>query len=125
MLTNYLLVALGIALNVSAQIALKLSSRGRGELSLAGIAADPFATVLQPWFVVGITLYGIAVINWVIVLSRVDLSIAYALTSMGYILTFIAGVWYFGEQITASRVAGLIVIILGVILITRPVPAHG
>jgi multidrug transporter EmrE-like cation transporter len=125
-LINLGLVLLGVVLNTGAQVALKLTSRGAGELSLASLTAEPMRFLLHPWFLLGLVLYAVSVINWLIVLSRVDLGIAYALMSTAYILTFLAGAWLFGEAVTWTRVFGLMVIILGVILITRPVPMpHG
>lgn len=123
-MVNYLLVALGVVLNVGAQVALKMTGRGGGEIGLSAIIQDPVRWLLNPWFLLGLVLYAVSVINWLIVLTRVDLSIAYALMSTGYILTFLAGVWLFGEPVTQMRIVGLTVIVVGVILITRPVPGH-
>jgi multidrug transporter EmrE-like cation transporter len=120
-MVNYLLVALGVLLNVGAQVALKMTGKDGGEIGLSAIIADPVRWLFNPWFILGVFLYGVSVINWLIVLTRVDLSIAYALMSTGYILTFMAGVWLFHEPVSTPRVLGLLVIIAGVILITRPV----
>lgn len=124
-MVNYLLVALGVVLNVGAQVALKMTGKGGGEIGLTAIIQDPVRWLLNPWFVLGVFLYGVSVINWLIVLTRVDLSIAYALMSTGYIATFLIGVWVFDEPQSTTRLVGLAVIILGVILITRPVVSHG
>lgn len=123
-MVNYLLVALGVLLNVGAQMALKKTGEGAGHISLDAIIADPVRWLLNPWFLFGLVLYAVSVINWLIVLTRVDLSLAYPLSSTGFILTFLAGVLVFGEQWSATRVAGLVVITVGVILITRPVVPH-
>lgn len=123
-MVNYLLVALGVVLNVGAQVALKKTGEGGGEIGLSAIVQDPVRWLLNPWFLLGLVLYAVSVINWLIVLTRVDLSIAYALMSTGYILTLLAGVWMFGEPVSQTRIAGVAVIIAGVILITRPVPGH-
>jgi multidrug transporter EmrE-like cation transporter len=124
MLINYLLVVLGVVLNVGAQMALKMAGKGAGELNLSAIINDPVRWLLHPWFVLSLVLYAVSVINWLIVLTRVPLSVAYPMSSLGFILTFVAGVWWFGEPWSAIRLVGLVVIIAGVILITRPVPVH-
>ena len=51
--------------------------------------------------------------------SRVDVTIAYPLLSLGYIINAI-GAWYFlGEMVSAQRILAIGVIIVGVILLTR------
>jgi multidrug transporter EmrE-like cation transporter len=117
--TDFALVGLGIVLNVGAQVALKFSSGGHA-LSLA----DPGAlvrTLLSPLALLAIVLYAASVANWVVVLSRMDLGLAYALMALSYILTFLLGMWCFHEPWSWTRLSGVLVIIAGVILLTRPV----
>ncbi len=137
---NYLLVLLGMLLNVGAQVALKWAAVGlspaaaatdgagghAAQISFASIAADPLRVLLNPWFVIGLVLYAVSVVNWLVVLSRMELSVAYPLMSAAYILTLLAGVLLFKEPLSATRVVGTLVIIVGVVLITRPVAvSHG
>lgn len=134
---SYLLVLLGILLNVGAQVALKWAAQGLSPaspdggapavpLSFATIAEDPLRVLLNPWFLLGLVLYAVSVVNWLVVLARMELSVAYPLMSAAYILTLLAGALLFKEPLSATRVVGTLVIIVGVILITRPVHlAHG
>ena len=122
---TYLLVFLGMLLNVAAQVALKFASAPPADGTAGGPLADPWRLATNPFFLFGLVLYAVSVVNWVVVLSRLDLSVAYPLMSVGYILTLIAGVWLFHEPITSARVVGIITIMVGVMLITRPVTAHG
>jgi drug/metabolite transporter (DMT)-like permease len=56
---------------------------------------------------------------WIVGLSRVDVTIAYPLLSLGYIINAI-GAWYFlGEPVSAQRVLAIFVIIVGVVLLTK------
>ncbi len=126
----YLLVLLGMLLNVGAQLALKWAalalaggpgSTERAGLSLATIAADPLRVLLNGWFMLGLVLYAVSVVNWLIVLDRMAFSVAYPLMSIGYIFTLALGVLLFREPLSPTRVLGVAVIIAGVVLITRPV----
>ena len=115
-----LLVLVGVVLNVGAQIALKFAVQHREAVSWA----DPASLVrlaFDPWVILGLGLYGASVVTWLVVLKRLDLGLAYPLMSVGYILTFLAGVWWFGEAVSTTRILGIAVIIVGVILLTRPV----
>lgn len=117
---TYLLVLLGMVLNVAAQVALKFATQGSTSLSLSDVIAEPVRFLFNPWFVSGLVLYAVSVLNWLIVLGRMELSIAYPLMSLGYILTLLIGAWLFHEPVTVVKVVGILVIILGVVLITRP-----
>jgi multidrug transporter EmrE-like cation transporter len=132
-MTTYLLVLLGMLLNVAAQVALKWAAAGLsatatsgedGKLTLSAIAADPLRVALNGWFITGLALYAISVVNWLVVLDRMALSVAYPLMSLGYILTLVLGVMLFREPLSLMRVLGVVVIIIGVILISRPVVPH-
>jgi multidrug transporter EmrE-like cation transporter len=126
----YLLVLLGMLLNVGAQLALKWaalalaspdSASARPALSFAAIAADPLRVALNGWFIVGLVLYAVSVVNWLVVLDRLPFSVAYPLMSIGYIFTLALGMMLFKEPLSLTRMLGVAVIIAGVILITRPV----
>jgi multidrug transporter EmrE-like cation transporter len=52
-------------------------------------------------------------------LSRVQVSIAYPLLSIGYVVNLVAAWWFFNESINPAKVAGISVIIMGVIIISR------
>lgn len=117
-----LLVLVGVVLNVGAQIALKLAVRAQTGVSWSD-PAGLLRLAFDPWVILGLGLYAASVINWLVVLKRLDLGIAYPLMSVGYILTFLAGVWWFGEPVNTTRILGIAVIIAGVILLTRPVPS--
>lgn len=119
-MVTYGLVLLGAILNVGAQIALKKALPVGESLSFSDPAR--LLSILLSWpIILGLSMYAISVVNWVVVLSRINLGVAYPLMSLGYIATYIVGVKYFGEPVSWVRIAGILVIIAGVVLITRPV----
>ncbi len=113
------LVALGMVLNVGAQVALKYAVQG------AVVAYDDPWSLLKllftPLVLLGLALYAASVVNWLVVLKRLDLGLAYPLMSVGYILTFVIGIWCFREPWSAIRFVGILVIISGVVLLSWPV----
>jgi drug/metabolite transporter (DMT)-like permease len=74
---------------------------------------------MNPYVVIGLFVYVFGVVFWLFALSRVDLSFAYPFASLSYIVMLLASWLLFGENITLMRVAGTIVIGLGVLLISR------
>ncbi len=62
--------------------------------------------------------YVVSLVVWMVVLSKVEVSYAYPFVSIGYVLSAVAGYLWLQEQITPMRIAGMIVICAGVILIS-------
>jgi multidrug transporter EmrE-like cation transporter len=68
---------------------------------------------------VGLGCYGISVIVWLGALSRVPVSIAYPMLSIGYVVNAFAAAILFGEVLSAGKLAGIGLICAGVIMLAR------
>ncbi|EGF30866.1 putative small multidrug resistance transmembrane protein [Oxalobacteraceae bacterium IMCC9480] len=111
----------GICLNAIAQLLLKAGTNAVGAIHLT--AENWFSTGIklatQLPILGGLTCYVVSVLVWIIGLSRVDVTIAYPMLSLGYIINAV-GAWYFlGEMVSMQRILGIGVIIVGVILLAR------
>jgi multidrug transporter EmrE-like cation transporter len=73
----------------------------------------------QGYFVLGATCYGASLFVWILGLSRVPVSMAYPLLSVGYVVNAIAAHYLFGEAVTLQRWLGIAFIAIGVWLVTR------
>ncbi|OEU61645.1 MAG: 4-amino-4-deoxy-L-arabinose transferase [Desulfobacterales bacterium S5133MH16] len=121
-MTRYLpLIVLGVMLNAAAQLALKQGMRNIGyfDFRLESCSRVVIAVVASPYILAGLGCYIFSVAVWLLVLSRVEVSFAYPLLSIGYIVTAVAGRLFFNESMDITRWAGIMVICLGVWLITR------
>ena len=121
-MTRYLpLILLGVLLNATAQLCLKQGMRqvGHFAFSLNNLAPIGFKVALNPFVFAGLVCYVVSVVVWLLALSRVEVSYAYPLLSVGYIVTAFAGQLFFGEALGPMRWAGILVICLGVYLVTR------
>ena len=111
----------GVFLNALAQLLLKAGTNAVGAIHLT--AENWFSIGLklatQLPIIGGLTCYVISVVVWIIALSRVDVTIAYPMLSIGYLINAI-GAWYFlGEIMSIPRIVGIGIIIVGVVLLTR------
>jgi multidrug transporter EmrE-like cation transporter len=115
------LVLTGVMLNAAAQLLLKAGSRAIADVpfSLANGWTLAERIALNPPILAGLGLYVVSVVFWILALSRVDVSIAYPMLSVGYIVTAMAGWLLFAESLSATRVAGIFIIIAGVWLVAR------
>jgi len=115
----YLLVSIACA--VVGQVLLKQGMREIGPvtLSLAGLPGLILRLATTPWVVVGMGLYLGGSLFWLTALSRIDLSLAYPFAGLNYVLILLASYLLFGEALNPMRVAGALLIALGVSLIAR------
>jgi len=117
----FLLLLTGVLLNAAAQLLLKA---GTNRLGIITLTADNWPTTFaqmasEGYFIAGIAFYAVSVLVWILGLSRVPVSIAYPLLSLGYVVNAIAAYYLFGEAVNAQRWLGIGFIIAGVYLVAR------
>jgi multidrug transporter EmrE-like cation transporter len=111
----------GIFLNAVAQLLLKAGTNAVGAIHLTpdNWLATGIKLATQLPIIGGLTCYVVSVVVWIIGLSRVDVTIAYPMLSIGYIVNAI-GAWYFlGEPVSAQKLLAIGIIIVGVALLAR------
>lgn len=115
------LLLFGVALNAGAQLLLKAGTNavGRFEFTAANILPIGIKLAFEPHILGGLGCYVISVVVWILGLSRVEVSVAYPLLSVGYIINAVAAWYLFGESLTAQKLAGIGFIIVGVFLVSR------
>jgi len=118
---SFSLLMTGVMLNAGAQLLLKAGTNSVGvfEFSRENIVPIGWKLATEPHIVGGLACYVISVVVWVMALSRVEVSVAYPLLSVGYVVNAIAAWYLFGEAVTPMRLTGIGVIIIGVCLVTR------
>ena len=117
-----LLVLVPVLIGVIGQLLLKkgMSAVGQFDFTDAGRIIPQFYTAFtNPWVFAGFVFYFVSSLFWMIVLSRVELSVAYPLLSLGYVFVLLASFFLFNETVSPVRWLGVLVIMLGVTLISR------
>jgi multidrug transporter EmrE-like cation transporter len=113
-----LLVALCVTMGVIAQLAMKKGMNIIGAVGLKNIfSKELFSIVFQKYVFVGITLYVLASLVWLVILSQAELSFVYPLIATGYIITALLSWFLFKENLTIFRLFGILLIFGGVYLI--------
>src|ERR1700730_8513513 len=109
-LFSFSFILVGVLLNAEAQLLLK-----------AGTNAEPLGLrlAIEPHILAGLACYVVSVVGWVVALSKVPVSIAYPMLSIGYVINAIAAYYLLGENITPMRLAGIGIIIVGVFVVAR------
>lgn len=74
--------------------------------------------VFSPFIMGGLVLYGLTTILWLFILSRVQISIAYPMQSVAYLISVFGAYFIFGESLTWMKVLGCLVILVGVAMVS-------
>lgn len=111
----------GVLLNAGAQLLLKAGTNTLGVITLSAgnWPVQLGRLALEPHIAGGLACYAVSVVVWIIGLSRVPVSIAYPMLSLGYIVNAIAAQYLLGEAVTLSRWMGIGLIIAGVWIVAR------
>ncbi|MDX8380421.1 MAG: EamA family transporter [Gallionella sp.] len=120
-LISFSLILTGVMLNAAAQILMKSGTNAIGhfDFSVANILPIGWKLATEWHILIALCCYVISVVVWVLALSRVQVSIAFPLLSMAYIVTAVAAWYLLGEALSMTKIVGIGVIILGVVIISR------
>ena len=115
------LILLGVLLNAGAQLMLKagMTQIGHFEFSMANMMPIGLKVMGNPPIITGLCMYVMSVVVWLLVLSRVQVSFAYPMLSIGYVVNALAANYFFGEPLTSMRMLGIFIIISGVYLVAQ------
>ncbi len=115
-----LLILANVAMTSLAQIILKfgMSSSAVARTLSGGFRLGSMVNVLlHPWVLTGLVLYFAAAVVWLLVLSKVDVSLAYPFVGLGFVVTMLLAWAVLGEAVTVSRVVGTLLISAGVAIL--------
>jgi multidrug transporter EmrE-like cation transporter len=120
--TILLLILASVGLGAVAQVLMKLGMTAgpmREALATGAPVRVVVAVLTSPGVMGGLALYGIATVLWLGVLSRVELSQAYPFVGLSFVLAAVLGYFVFADAVSATRVAGIALIVAGVVLVGR------
>jgi undecaprenyl phosphate-alpha-L-ara4N flippase subunit ArnF len=117
-----LLLSLSIVLSACAQLLMKASM-----MLLHGVAytdVSVFQLIAENktafiWLVIGLGCYAVSMLSWMFALIKYELSFAYPLLGLTYVLVYLGAVYWpqIGEQLSWQRTVGIMLILFGVVLV--------
>lgn len=118
-MVDYIILGISILLAVVGQLLMKKGMFLFGTFPVSQLLYKIIPMFLNPYVFFGLACFGISAIFWLVVLSRLELSLVYPMVSVAYILVALASWFFFKENVTLVRWLGILVIVLGVFLISR------
>jgi undecaprenyl phosphate-alpha-L-ara4N flippase subunit ArnF len=115
-----------VVLTAAAQLCLKAGMMEFDEvaepgrlLALAALLNKSLLLQSVLWILAGLVLYVASMLVWIRSLRRVELSVAYSMLSLNYVLVYVVATQWarIGEAATVLRSTGIAVIVLGVLIV--------
>ncbi|UCF05948.1 MAG: EamA family transporter [bacterium] len=120
MLKDLFMIILIVVVNTVAQFTIKAGVKKIGTFDLVGDFVGSMLRAFTSWIIlIGFALYFSSALLWLIILSRRDLSWAYPLVSLSYVIIVLASPVILNEHFSVQRLLGSLVICLGVYLVFR------
>lgn len=116
--STILLLLASVGLSTAGQLLLKRGMTQIGYVSGVGQLGDLLRSAVSTWqIVVGLAAFGASAVFWLMVLSRVPLSTAYPMVSLGYVLILAFSVLVLGERPSPAVWGGVALIMAGISLV--------
>jgi drug/metabolite transporter (DMT)-like permease len=106
-----------VACGTVGQLVLKAGMKSLGPVQLSPDTLLHMAT--NPLVIVGVAIFGVSTLLWLLALMKADLSFAFPFLSLTYIGVLIGGAALFDEKVTLARIVGFAVIVTGVWIVAR------
>lgn len=114
------MLVVSVCFAIAGQLMLKSAMNAIGRIGSAEVSA-PGQTigraVQEPRLWIGLTLFGISALFWLVVLSRVPLSVAYPLVGISYILIVAFARLFLGEHVPPLRWVGVSIVAVGIAIV--------
>lgn len=114
---EFALFLLSLVAGVSGQFFLKSGALRLGQLTSSNAISHVLAIATTPELVIGLGCYGIGAILYILLLTRVPLSILAPAVALQYVFSVMLGKFMFNEEIPVIRLFGLAFIICGVVML--------
>lgn len=116
-LQEFSLLLVSILSSVAGQFLLKSGALKLGKVSTENAISHIFSILTVPELIAGLLCYGLGAIAYILLLTRVNLSIAGPSIALVYVFSVLLGYFMFRETIPLERVIGLGLIVCGVLLV--------
>lgn len=118
-IANLIIIFIAVFLSAVGQIFLKIAANIIGPISLKSNVLELLSLSMNIYLLLGLMSYFISTIIWIVALSRVSVSIAYPMISLGYVFVALAAWFLFNEPLSSIKLLALGIIIFGIILLAH------
>ena len=114
---EFCLLLLSVSASVTGQLFLKIGAGKLGRVDTTNALQQILGIVTTPELILGLGCYGVGAVVYILLLTRVNLSVAGPSASLVYVFSVLLGYFIFKESIPLMHLIGLSLIVCGVILV--------
>jgi drug/metabolite transporter (DMT)-like permease len=111
------LLLMSVLISVAGQFFLKLGAVKLGKVHAGNFVNHILSIVTTSELLIGLTCYALGAVAYILLLTRVNLSVAAPAVSVGYIFSVLLGCFILKEPVPLIRLIGLGLIVIGVMLV--------
>ncbi|NET39028.1 MAG: EamA family transporter [Cyanothece sp. SIO1E1] len=108
---------MSVLTSAAGQFFLKTGALKLGRVSATNVVTHVLSIITTPELLAGLACYGLGALAYILLLTRVNLSVAGPSVALVYVFSVLLGFFIFRESIPPTRLAGLSLIVGGVILV--------
>lgn len=108
---------MSVLMGVTGQFFLKSGALKLGKVNASNVISHLMNVAMTPELVTGLICYGMGAMTYILLLTRVKLSVAGPSVALSYVISVLMGYFFFKEYIPPTRIVGLGLIISGVVLV--------
>ncbi|MDY6897578.1 MAG: EamA family transporter [Cyanobacteriota bacterium] len=114
---EFCLLLLSVSASVTGQLFLKIGAGKLGRVDATNALQQILGIITTSELILGLACYGVGAVVYILLLTRVNLSVAGPSASLVYVFSVLLGYFIFKESIPLMRLAGLSLIVCGVVLV--------
>ncbi len=120
-IVGYYGIFFAIFFGVLSQVIVKWQVNSAGSLPADTASRAWFLVhmLLRPWILISIIATLGGGLSWMVAMTKFDISFAYPYMSLIYVIMMMAGVVLFNEPLNSYKISGTLIIIAGIIIISR------
>lgn len=119
-LLKYLLIVLGSAVSVAAQLLMRKSMISYNDIQIDSFITKLFSILFQPLMMSAIFCYGLSLLIYMFLISKLEITYLYPIsTSLIFGGITVCGYYMLGESLNWAKISGISLIVIGIILIDR------
>ncbi len=116
-LKEFILFITSIVFGISGQFFLKSGALKLGKVDASNWLSHILGIITTPELLIGLAFYGLGAVTYILLLTRVDLSVVGPAVAISYVFSTIIGIYIFKEPVVIPRLIGLSMVVCGVVLI--------
>ncbi|MGC9504982.1 EamA family transporter [Baaleninema sp.] len=114
---EFTLFLVSILTNTLGQFLLKAGALKLGATNPTSVMGFVVGVFLTPELLTGLVCYGLGAMAYILLLTRVNLSVAGPATALAYVTAVLLGHFVFKESLSSDRLFGIALIVCGVLIV--------